>query len=69
MSTVATTRQTVGERIRERRRELHIKQEALAAETGMSQSTLSRIELGEQLPDSYQMKRLAAALMIDLPWA
>lgn len=52
----------IGERIATRRRDLRLKQSALAAEAGMSQANISRIECGEQPPDKYQLKRIAKAL-------
>lgn len=52
----------VGLRIEHRRRDLHLKQEAVAADAGMSKSTLSRIECGYQVPDRYQLAKLSAVL-------
>lgn len=39
-----------------------INQETLAQKAGLSQSTLSRFENGQSLPDAYELRRLASAL-------
>lgn len=40
----------------------HMSQQMLATKAGLSQSSLSRFEKGQTLPDMFEMRRLAAAL-------
>lgn len=55
---------TVGERIRQRREELHISQEELARRVGYkSRSSINKIELSRELP-LHKVKPIAVALSI-----
>jgi transcriptional regulator with XRE-family HTH domain len=58
----AATLTEIGDNIAERRRDQRIKQAALAADAGMSQANLSRIERGEQEADEYQLRKFATVL-------
>lgn len=40
----------------------HMSQQMLASKAGLSQSSLSRFEKGQTLPDMFEMRRLATAL-------
>src|SRR5579883_3203398 len=57
---------TLGKRIREMRVARGITQEALAAQAGVSQATLSRIEMQQVTPSGATAERVAAALGIEL---
>ncbi len=64
MQTLTRTRASgsIGQVLKRLRREQRLKQEALAAASGLSQPVISRIETGLQLPDDYQRGQLAKAL-------
>lgn len=53
-----------GEKLRERREALKLTQEQLAEATGLRQSTISRIEKGEQCPSDRAKWLLAGALRV-----
>lgn len=53
-----------GQRIERRRRDLKMKQEVLAITIGVSQSTVSRIELGMWTPDDYLREKIETALQL-----
>lgn len=52
--------------VRDRRRELHISQEELAAEAGLHRTYISLLERGERNPSLAVMAQLARALEIPL---
>lgn len=56
----------IGERVEWQRRALRMKQETLAQLCNLSQSTVSRIERGELVPDAFQRRCLAQALQCEL---
>ncbi len=56
--------QELGNRIRQRRREMRITQAQLAKETGISQGALSRIERGLLFPSAETIEAIARALGI-----
>ena len=56
------------ERIRERRQQLNLTQQQLAALTGIEQRTLSRIEGTEGNPTAGNLIRLAQALTCSIDW-
>ena len=51
----------VGEVIEWHRTHLELSQRALAEKSGVAQSTISRIERGDAIPDTMTLKRLARA--------
>ena len=53
-------------RIREARKRAGLTQEQLAAKAGITQSHLSRLELGKYVPTLATLERLARALRIPL---
>jgi len=55
-------RQIVCERIRALRRNAKLEQQNLADATGISKSTMCRIENGRKMPSAVQVARIAAAL-------
>ena len=55
-----------GDRVRRRRDECHFSQERLAAETGLRQSTISKIELGDMVP-SVAVRFIIAAKLRTTP--
>lgn len=61
-------RKVRGERVRRRRREMKLTQEALARLVGVSQPSLHQWEVGETQPTFDNRRRLAAALGFD-PYA
>ena len=54
-----------GEKIRNAREELSLRQADVAAEIGMNQSNYSKIEQGQQEPSMQQLKRICEILHID----
>jgi len=56
----------LGKTIRSARKTLHLKQEALAADVGIRRETLSRIEMGKQVPRMQVLDMLVAKL--DIEW-
>jgi ribosome-binding protein aMBF1 (putative translation factor) len=52
----------VGEVVEWHRTQNNLSQRALAEESGVAQSTISRIERGDALPDTMTLKRLARGL-------
>jgi transcriptional regulator with XRE-family HTH domain len=59
-------RRIVGVRIREAREALHLSQERLAEEAGLSRVTVVRIELGTQVPRLDHLYLIADALRLPL---
>ena len=53
---------TVGQKIRTRRKELHISQSKLAEMIGMSSATPGRIERGETIPNRSTLRKIEVAL-------
>lgn len=59
----------VGQRIRERRKELKMRQDELAEKTGISRVTISRIETGDDLNmTAFTAVRIAEVLGISLDY-
>ena len=59
----------VGQRIRERRKELKMRQDELAEKTGISRVTISRIETGDDLNmTTFTAVRIAEVLGISLDY-
>jgi ribosome-binding protein aMBF1 (putative translation factor) len=56
----------IGQAVRERRLELGLSQNEVAARAGMTQPALSRLEAGGTVPTIPVLERLAAALNADL---
>ena len=54
-----------GEKIRNAREEMSLRQADVAAEIGMNQSNYSKIEQGKQEPSMQQLKRICEILHID----
>ncbi len=65
-ATLTALQKRVGSRIRRRRDEFGMSQEALAFEAEMTASYLSQIEGGKRNPSLHALHRLACALRIDL---
>lgn len=61
-----TTFQYIAETLRQRRKELHISQQELAAVTGIGIATLNRIESGKHIPGLRTLLPLADALGLKL---
>ena len=57
---------TLGETIRELRREKSLSQEQLAERTGLSRQTIYKWESGQAAPDLENLKTLAGALGLSL---
>ncbi len=64
--TLAALKKRVGSRIRRRRDEFGMSQEALAFEAEMTASYLSQIEGGKRNPSLEALHRLSCALRLDL---
>lgn len=60
-----STRQTLGDRVRQLRRTRGLSQAALASAAGIGRVTLIRVEKGEYLPRFATMEALAGALGVD----
>lgn len=58
---------TVGDRIRQRRRELGLSQRALASE-GVSDAYISRLESNERQPSLRALRKLAPKLGVTVHW-
>jgi len=58
----------IGGRIKQRRRELHITQEALAEKAGLSKSFISEIEGGQASAAGLMYLKLAEALEVSVEW-
>ena len=58
------TRRTIGKRIRERRHALHLSQEALAANAGVSPETIRRLEAGQISPNLATFGKAADGLQV-----
>jgi transcriptional regulator with XRE-family HTH domain len=58
----------IGARVRQRRRELDITQEALAAAAGLSKSFVSEVEGGQASASGLMYLKLAAALGVSVEW-
>ena len=59
----------VGQRIRERRKELKMRQDELAEKTGISRVTISRIETGDDLNmTAFTAVRIAEVLGVSLDY-
>jgi transcriptional regulator with XRE-family HTH domain len=58
----------IGERIRQRRRELGLTQEALADAAGLSKSFISEMETGLAAANGLLYLRVAAALDVEVQW-
>ena len=54
-----------GEKIRNAREELSLRQADVAAQIGMNQSNYSKIEQGKQEPSLQQLKRICEILHLD----
>jgi len=65
-ATLAALKKRVGSRIRRRRDEFGMSQEALAFEAEMTASYLSQIEGGKRNPSLEALHRLSCALRLDL---
>ena len=64
-----TTAKAVGERVRERRKQMRITQLCLGMRCdGLYQSTVSKIERGERYPFPETLSRLAMALGVSENW-
>lgn len=61
-----TTFHYLAETLRQRRKELHISQQELAAVTGIGMATLNRIESGKHIPGLRTLLPLADALGLKL---
>lgn len=59
---------TIGQRIRQRRNELHIIQGQIQKSTGISSSYLSSIENGKNLPSAIALIELSQALACSVDW-
>lgn len=64
---LAQLKKRIGQRVKGRRRELGLSQEALAHETDVTPSYLSQIEAGSRNPSLEVLYRLAVALKWDVP--
>jgi len=58
----------IGRRVRSRRRELELTQDALRVEAGLSKSFLSEIESGKRAASGINYLQLAEALDVDVGW-
>lgn len=58
--------ESVGLKIRERRKRLDLSQEDLAGSVGMSRTSITNVETGRQHPPLHQLLEIAEALKIDL---
>lgn len=58
----------IGQRIKERRRELHITQTQIQEKCGISSGNLSGIETGRYLPSAVTLLELARALNCSVDW-
>ena len=56
------------QRIKQRREELGISQEELAARIGLTQTQVSRYELGDSDPKASALAAIARALMVTTDW-
>ena len=56
---MTTPLEIFAKRLRELRRELHLRQEDVAAELKVSRQTISKYERGAREPDYYMLNRLA----------
>lgn len=56
----------VGERLRERREEMELKQSDVAAEVGLRRTSITNIEAGKQKPPLHVLYGLCLALDIEL---
>jgi transcriptional regulator with XRE-family HTH domain len=56
------------DRLRARRQELRLTQEQLSEQTGVTQSTISQLERGEQIPTLRSLVVLAKALDVPIDW-
>ena len=56
---MTTPLEIFAKRLRELRRELHLRQEDVAAELNVSRQTISKYERGDREPDYYMLNRLA----------
>ena len=63
-----TARKAFGERLRSRRRDLHLKQRQLAAKIGSTPESVSNWELGKSYPVRHSIFKLARALDCDRTW-
>lgn len=59
---------TWGPKVRERRTSLRMTQADLAAKTGLTQATISRIEKGHQAPRDDAKFKIAAALQLPVDY-
>lgn len=59
---------SVGQRIKDRRKELHLTQTDIHCETGIASGALSQIENGTRVPSIVIFYKLATCLKCDMDW-
>lgn len=62
---MASLKETFGDRVRDRRREMNLNQSDLAKLIDTTQSTISDIEKGQHAPTLDTVARIAKALKVD----
>ena len=60
--------ESIGRRVREKRRERHLTQETVAELAGISSSFVGHIERGEKIPSLQTMVRIGEALNVSLDY-
>lgn len=59
---------TIGKRIRDRRKELHLTQTDIKSAVGISSGNISDIENGKRLPAALTLVQLASVLQCSIDW-